>query len=161
MTRGANSSTPDSAPASLALRTAQAQDFPQLRSLLCELNPDDPAASTLQQAVFEQIVATPNLHLLVAETEGQLLGTCYLNIIPNLTRSARPYALIENVVTAATARRRGIGTTLLRHAISVAREAGCYKIMLMTSRKDEAVHDFYRHCGFTSDDKQAYIIRTG
>jgi GNAT superfamily N-acetyltransferase len=155
MTRGANSSTP----ASMTLRTAQTQDFSQLHALLCELNPHDPAASTLQQAVFEQIIATPNLQLLVAETGGRLLGTCYLNIIPNLTRGARPYAVIENVVTAASVRRCGIGMALLRRAVALAWDAGCYKIMLMTSRKDEGLHNFYRRCGFAADDKQAYVIR--
>lgn len=32
--------------------------------------------------------------MLVAELDGAVVGTCYLNIIANLTRAARPYALV-------------------------------------------------------------------
>jgi len=35
----------------------------------------------------------------------------------------------------------------------------CYKVMLMSGRTDESVHEFYRKCGFDPDEKQAYIHR--
>lgn len=38
------------------------------------------------------------VHLLVLERDGVVVATTYSNLIPNLTRSAAPYAVIENVV---------------------------------------------------------------
>jgi len=50
-----------------------------------------------------------------------LVASCALAIIANLTRGARPYAVIENVVTHESYRRRGLGTAVLHHAVDLAR----------------------------------------
>jgi hypothetical protein len=39
--------------------------------------------------------------------------------------------------------------------------AGCYKVMLMTGRKDEATFSFYGAAGFARDLKQAFIAKAG
>ncbi|WP_123637843.1 GNAT family N-acetyltransferase [Marinimicrobium koreense] len=48
--------------------------------------------------------------------EGNLLGTCTLNVCPNLSWSGRPYAIIENVIVAANYRNQGIGKQILSYA---------------------------------------------
>ena len=80
-------------------------------------------------------------------------------MIPNMTRGSRPYAVIENVITDLAHRNRGIGKALMKAALDLAWRENCYKIMLMSGRKDKAVHAFYKKCGFNSDEKQAYIYR--
>ena len=42
-----------------------------------------------------------------------VVATTYLNIIPNLTRSASPYAVIENVVVDETLRGTGLGKQIM------------------------------------------------
>lgn len=79
----------------------------------------------------------PRLSLLVAEADGVLVGSCFLAMIPNLTRGARPYGLIENVVTHAGYRKQGIGTGLLRRALKIAWGQDCYKVMLLIGLKRE------------------------
>ena len=91
--------------------------------------------------------------------EGQLATSCTLVIIPNLTRGARPYGLIENVVTHAEYRQRGIGTRLLRHALQIAWEQNCYKVMLLTGRQDEATLRFYEKAGFQRGLKTGVIAK--
>jgi GNAT superfamily N-acetyltransferase len=80
-----------------------------------------------------------------------------LVVIKNLTRGASPYALIEGVVTHPDYRNRGIGTRLLRLAQEMAREIGCYKVMLLTGRENAI--PFYEKAGFSRGSKTGFIMR--
>ena len=124
-----------------------------------QLNPLDREASEIEFQVFNEIIDSNYLELIVAEDEGVLLGSCYINVIPNITRGGRPYAVIENVVTDSAHRNRGIGQSLLDHAVELAWAQDCYKVMLMSGRTEGAVHAFYKKCGFDPDEKKAYIQR--
>lgn len=62
-------------------------------------------------------------------------------------------------MTHADFRRRGLGTALLEHVLSFAWQAGCYKVMLMTGRKDEGTFAFYEAAGFNAHEKQAFIAK--
>jgi len=140
-------------------REARRADFEAVLRLYQQLNPTDP---TLQDgsdvAVFAQLLRTPGLKLFVIEVDGAVIATAYLNIVPNLTRSASPYAVIENVVDESY-RRQGLGKSLMRWTIQAAWDAGCYKAMLMTGSREPATHDFYKACGFSSSEKTAYVAR--
>lgn len=115
-----------------------------------------PEAATVAQ-VWNELYTDPKLHCFVATADEKPVASCILAIIPNLTRGARPYGLIENVVTHAEYRRRGVGTALLRHALAVAWEHNCYKVMLLTGRKDESVLRFYEKAGFRQGVKTGFI----
>ena len=144
----------------MRIRKAVSADYEPVMALLRQLNLEDPVVEEERgREIFGRILTSPDLILFVAETNATLVGTCYLNIIPNLTRNAQPYAVIENVVTDVAARGQGIGQALIQHAVDHAFQAGCYKVMLMTGRKDPAVHRFYQRCGFDGDSKHAYIQR--
>src|SRR5687767_11263348 len=70
--------------------------------------------------VWSEILSDPKIHCLVVDLNGELIASCILVVVPNLTRGARPYGLIENVVTHEAHRRHGVGTQLLRHALDLA-----------------------------------------
>lgn len=144
----------------MQIRLARKHDYEQLLALLRQLNPKDPEPSKLQQDVFDEIIGSKRFDLIVAEKKGKLLGTGYVNIIPNITAGGRPYAVIENVVTDSMHRNKGVGKSILNRALEMAWEQNCYKAMLMSGRTDESVHAFYESCGFDPDEKQAYIRRT-
>jgi hypothetical protein len=89
-------------------REAQSGDFDEVLRLYLQLNLDDPVPDGRSaKETFEQIMASPGLHLFVLELDGAVVATTYLNVIPNLSRSVAPYAVIENVVV--EKRLRGIG----------------------------------------------------
>jgi len=149
---------------SISVRVANDSDLPALSDLLIQLHPDDASSDSGNKVddalreTFNKIASSTFFTLFVAETEGHVVGTCYLNVIPNLTRSAAPYALIENVVTDSSHRRKGIGTALMQHAITCALEQGCYKVMLLSGR-GSSVHEFYKSCGMQMNEKTAFVVR--
>lgn len=136
----------------------------ELRSLLSlykHLNPDDPVL-VIDEALknhWHDILSDPDKFYLVIGEEGMLASSCNLTIIKNLTRSARSYGLIENVVTHPHYRKKGYGTAVLKRAIEIAQDYKCYKVMLMTSHKDDATLRFYQQAGFDQGEKTGFICR--
>jgi GNAT superfamily N-acetyltransferase len=142
------------------IREARLGDFGAVMGLYGQLHPDDSALEDgTNRTVFDQILGSDDFHLFVLDIDGVVLATTYLNVVPNLTRSASPYAVIENVVVDEAHRGRGLGKKILERALRTAWEAGCYKAMLMTGSHNPAVHSFYRASGFSSDAKTAYLAR--
>ncbi|MEU7755141.1 GNAT family N-acetyltransferase [Micromonospora sp. NPDC049171] len=141
-------------------RAARPDDFEQIIRLYRQLNADDPVLEDgSDEAAFQQIVSSPGLHLFVLELDGTVVATTYLNVIPNLSRSAAPYAVIENVVVDESRRGTGLGRQIMAGTLRAAWDAGCYKAMLMTGSRSPATHAFYRACGFSADVKTAYLAR--
>lgn len=141
-------------------RQAGPGDFDDIMRLYRQLAPDDPILDDgSDAAAFHQILGNPVLTLFVLEHEGAVIASTYLNIIPNISRSASPYAVIENVVVQESLRGRGFGQRIMAETLRTAWAAGCYKAMLMTSSRRESTHAFYRSCGFSSTVKTAYVAR--
>lgn len=145
----------------LRIREATAADLSEVLRLYRQLNPEDPVLTNgKDRSVLQSILSTPGLSIFLLENDGNVVSTCYLNIIPNLTRSARPYAIIENVVTDKAVRGKGFGKAVMLHAMTVAWKSECYKVMLLTGSKTEATHAFYKSCGFFATEKTGYIARS-
>lgn len=123
----------------------------------CDEPPPLPAAA---EAVWEEAMANQRCRYFGGFEGSELVSSCTITVIPNLTRGCRPYALIENVVTHRQHRNKGWGKAVLREALAFAWLQGCYKVMLLTGRKDEAVFRFYEGAGFSRHDKQAFVART-
>jgi ribosomal protein S18 acetylase RimI-like enzyme len=133
----------------MEIRAATADDLAGLSDLYKHLNPDDePPEMAVARESFRQLHLYPGSAVLVGTVAGELVSSCTLIVIPNLTRTGRPYGLIENVVTHSAWRKRGHGTALLRHAASRGFDHGCYKVMLMTGSKEPATLAFYANAGF-------------
>ncbi|MGI5897238.1 MAG: GNAT family N-acetyltransferase [Oscillospiraceae bacterium] len=141
------------------IREARAEDLPALLELylhLHETTVPDPASPAMQE-MWRRIADDPWHHILLGCLNGVPVSSCVLAVIPNLTRGPRPYALVENVVTAAEYRGNGYATKLMEAAAELARQTDCYKIMLFTGSKNPATLDFYRRVGYNSVDKTAFI----
>jgi len=134
----------------MLIRPAVLADLPAMLDLMRQLHLDDPALSQ-PEPIWRAMLAMSGMTVLVADIDGRAVATCTLNIIPHLARGGRPYGLIENVVTDAGHRQQGLGRAVLDAACTLAWEADCYKVMLMTGSKLEATLQFYRQSGFTAD----------
>lgn len=146
----------------LVIRAARKADCDAILRLYRQLQPEDPVLTDgSDRAVFEAIMQAPGLTLLVLDLQGVVVATSYLNVVPNMTRGASPYAVIENVVVDEFRRNSGLGKQLMAATLQHAWEAGCYKAMLLTGSKRPQTHAFYRACGFSGDAKTAFLARPG
>ncbi len=142
------------------LREATEGDLLQVLKLYLHLHESAIPQDTLQlRRVWQEILRDKNHHLIVQEIDGKLVSSCVCLIVPNLTRGARPYALVENVVTHKDYRGRGYATACLDYARELARQQGCYKLMLLTGAKDEKTLGFYRKAGYNSEEKTGFVQR--
>ena len=108
-------------------------------------------------ALWAQIVSDHKHNIIVCKADENIVSSCVITIIPNLTHDQRPYALIENVITEEAHRHKGYASAVLDYAKQMALEHNCYKIMLLTGSKDESTLHFYRNAGYNSQDKTAFI----
>jgi GNAT superfamily N-acetyltransferase len=145
----------------MELREIELSELDELLTLYDHLHDADDAlpAPSVVHAIWQDIKADPHQKYFGAFIDGKLVASCVLVIVPNLTRGCRPYGVIENVVTHGDFRRRGIGKALLKTALAFAWEQKCYKIMLLTGRKTEAVFKFYESAGFDRHAKQAFLAK--
>jgi GNAT superfamily N-acetyltransferase len=145
----------------MIIRALEEKDLTQLFLLYKHLHNDDIPLpeSSIVEAVWCEISSNPNYRYFGGFLDDQLVSSCTIAIIPNLTRGCAPYGLIENVVTHSTHRKKGYGKAILTHALSSAWSSGCYKVMLLTGRKDAATLQFYESAGFDGQEKQAFIAK--
>ncbi|MGK7866537.1 alpha/beta fold hydrolase [Falsiroseomonas sp. E2-1-a20] len=134
---------------SVTIRTAGPDDLHGMLDLLRHLNDERAISAEAAEEPWRALLESSDATVFVAEAEGGPVASCTLVIVPNLTRGGRPYALIENVVTHARHRRRGLGQRVLRAALEAAWAADCYKVMLATGSRQEATLRFYESAGFT------------
>ncbi|MGF1936533.1 MAG: GNAT family N-acetyltransferase [Nostoc sp. ChiQUE02] len=143
----------------IAVRLITRDELPQLLALYQHLNPVDAPLPNdhVLQSIWDTILRDPRLYYIVADIANQLVATCNLTIIPNLTRGARPYGIIENVVTHADYRQQGLGTQVLHYALALAWQQQCYKVMLLSGSKREETLQFYEKAGFKRGVKTGFV----
>ncbi|MCF8068539.1 MAG: GNAT family N-acetyltransferase [Desulfobacterales bacterium] len=145
----------------MIIRDAQKDDLPGLLSLYEHLHQHDsslPSHSELDK-IWSDIINNPCIYCIIGEKEKVLISSCVLVIVPNLTRGARPYGLIENLVTHSNFRQKGHANAILQKAIKIARLSNCYKVMLLSNRKRYKAHSLYENAGFERESKYGFIAK--
>lgn len=141
------------------IREIEEDELDELLLLYEDLHSEDTPLPDTQkiETVWLDILSNMNLKYFGAYDGKTLVSTCALTIIPNMTRSCKPYGLIENVVTSHAFRKRGFGKSVLSYALNYAWNMDCYKVMLLTGRKSNDTFRFYESVGFNRQAKQGFI----
>jgi GNAT superfamily N-acetyltransferase len=138
----------------LNIRPATEKDIPRLLELYRQLslNPEDYKFASLKDCrqVFNEQSKIPGYSLLVAEENGEVIGTTVIAILPGMAHGTAPFAVIEYVVVDEKKRSKGVGKILMDYCKDKAKKAGCYKIMLTSDKRRDRAHKFYRSIGFES-----------
>ncbi len=144
------------------IRTATYDDYDAMVRLYDEFGGTVPAIGGPRgRTRWREIIDHPGTTVFVFDQGGRPVATAVLHILPNMTYEGRPYALIENVITAKAHRRGGLGRRVMQATIDAAWAADAYKIMLLTGRNrpGRGALGFYESLGFTADEKHALTLR--
>lgn len=143
-----------------SMRLARPGDLAGVLALYRELRPADVRLVERDaRAAFDRILANSNLNLAVCEHDGILIATCMLAVIDNLASGARPFGVIEHVVTLAAFRRQGFARMLLRYALELAWSQHCYKVILLSGADRAGAHALYESVGFRGDLEHGFVAR--
>ncbi|HTE87171.1 MAG TPA: GNAT family N-acetyltransferase [Dehalococcoidia bacterium] len=137
------------------VREARPEDLPRLLVLMQQLSANGArpetevqTATDRHQEALEDLLRDSRCHLLVIEDGSEVLGTCALYIVPNLSHGAAPWSIVENVVVDDRLRSRGYGELLMAEAERLAKEQGAYRLSLMSNERRSDAHRFYRRLGY-------------
>lgn len=97
---------------------------------------------------FEQMENDPNHELIVAELNGEVVGTLHLMFLPSISYQGGLRALVESVRVDRKHQSRGIGSEMMRWCIERAKGRGAHLVQLTTHRSREDAHRFYERLGF-------------
>jgi GNAT superfamily N-acetyltransferase len=145
----------------MIVRKIRKNELSDLLELYKHLHPDDlafPQDFDLAKH-WKSILENQCLHYFIAEYDGKIVSSCALAVIPNLTRGAKPYGVIENVVTHENYRRKGFARAVVKRALNYAWENNCYKVMLLSGKKRKEAHGLYERLGFSKESKIGYVAK--
>lgn len=146
----------------MTIRQLTHHDLAALLQLYKHLHTDENILSPATiDAIWAATCHNKNIFYFGYFVEEQLISSCQLVLVANFTRGGKPYALIENVVTHQLYRQQGLGKKLLQYVLQQAWQQNCYKVMLITGRQEENVHQFYKKLRFKSEGKTAYVAKPG
>lgn len=101
-------------------------------------------------AALSEILHSEFTQLILVEADGEVAGSLQLTLIPHLSYVGQRRAIFESVHVAPAFQNKGAGAFLVRHAITVAREAGCGQIVLTSSNSRADAHRFWKRMGFVA-----------
>jgi len=131
--------------ASTAVVTYTDRHFDGVKALWQEMFPDDPPWNGADVAIPAKKAVQPELFL-VAVDNGQVIGSVMAGYDGHR-------GWLYAVAVLNSHQRQGVGTALIREAEKRLRSLGCGKINLQIRASNSAVVQFYKHLGYTAEDR--------
>ena len=135
-------------------RLATRDDLPSIVRMLA----DDDLGSQREQyadplpesyySAFEQIDSDPNHELIVAERDGEVIGTLHLIFLPSVSFQGKLRAQVESVRVDKLFQSQGIGSEMMKWTMERATQRGARIIQLTTHKTRIDAHRFYERLGF-------------
>ncbi len=101
-------------------------------------------------AAFAEMDGNSHHELIVAEQNGEVVGTLHLIFLPSLSDQGGTRAQIESVRVDSRVRNQGVGREMMLHAIQRARAKGCVLAQLTAHATRKDAHRFYKSLGFSA-----------
>jgi ribosomal protein S18 acetylase RimI-like enzyme len=142
-------------PQDILFRLATRADLPSVVRLLADEQQtadqreryESPLPESYYSA-FKQINNDPNHELIVAERNGEVIGTLHLMFLPSVSFQGGLRAQIESVRVDKRFQSQGIGSQMMKWSMERARQRGAHIVQLTTHKSRVDAHRFYERLGF-------------
>ena len=141
-------------PQGILFRQATRADLPPIVRMLA----DDELGSQRERvenplpesyySAFDQINNDPNHELIVADLDGEVIGTLHLMFLPSVSFQGGLRAQVESVRVDKRFQNKGIGSELMKWAMDRARQRGAHVVQLTSHKSRVDAHRFYERLGF-------------
>ena len=138
----------------LSFRRARREDLPSIVRMLA----DDDLGSRRERyadplpesyySAFEQIEKDPNHELIVAEWDGEVVGTLHLMFLPSISFQGGLRAQVESVRVDKRFQSQGVGSAMMKWTVERANQRGAHVVQLTTHKTRVDAHRFYERLGF-------------
>ena len=141
-------------PQDLRFRLATRTDLPAIVRMLADddlgrqRERDENPLPAAYRLAFEQIESDPNHELIVAEQDGEVIGTLHLMFLPSISFQGGLRAQVESVRVDKRFQNQAIGSKMMKWAIERAKQRGAHVVQLTTHKSREDAHRFYERLGF-------------
>lgn len=155
------------APSEITIRPARREDVRRVATLIMlgaanqTMTPAEIEAEATHPSYersFDEVAASPDNTLFVAERAGAVIGTFQVTIIPGLISRGRKRAKFESVHVAPECRGMGVGAVMIGFAIDFARSRGAELVELTSNKSRLDAHRFYRNLGFDQSHEGFKIL---
>ena len=134
----------------MKVEKAQLQDAAELSRLLSLLLEEETPEETVKDLI-EKLSIREEYALLAAKEDGKVLGTAMGLLCQDVCAGARKFLVIENVMVDERSRGKGAGRALMETLEAWGKAGGAYYAILVSGRKRQAGHAFYRALGFQEE----------
>jgi ribosomal protein S18 acetylase RimI-like enzyme len=142
----------------VTLRVLAAEDAaataPGLLLLLAEFTP---SATGLTAALVADRMRSERLRVVVAESEGELLGAATLCLCATLTSGLVGH--VEDVIVTQSARGQRLGVALMEELQEEAVRLGCAYLQLTSRPRRAAANRLYQSLGYERRETNVYRMR--
>lgn len=132
------------------IRAARPADAPAVVHLIQQLAAEGSETSPVTEADVCAYLVYPGCSLLVAESDGQVVGLVSTFVRPSLYHAA-PAVLADDLIVSADFRGQGIGGALLDEVLRRAEAAGCAEVSVAVMPDNAGALRFYRSHGLTDE----------
>ena len=133
----------------LEFTTATKDDLSILNGLYADMDNKPLMAEEKILSIWNQIQKISDYYIYLAYLENKAIGTFSLLFMPTMMhRGFYKSAILDSVVIHSAYRRQGWGTQMIKKALQISADAGCYKVTLSSNLKRARTHDFYKSLGF-------------
>lgn len=137
--------------AELTIRSAEPEDAESIANLLGELG--YPNTSEFAKEKILAIAESEDDTLLVAETEGLIIGTTHLHIAEMVHERGKLARIMALIVTSKH-QGHGVGKRLIATAESMAQNRGCSKIEVTSAIHRESARRFYEGLNYAEQRRR-------